>query len=135
MSEYNNVIRGLPGPVPGVDINTMIAEQILGWKHNNGQWFEDVGNYRMSCGKLRDFSGSDGDALWLADYCEVFCIEKLRKGWYCELKLAGGTEITNAHASTIAFAVSMAILRQQYTHKNFNSDQITNATDDAKGLR
>lgn len=117
MSDYNNEIRGIVGPVPGIDIDTLIAEQILGWRKVDGKWVSDDGDYQIWM-PHRHFSDCDGDALWLAQYCEVFCIEKLRKGWYCELKLEGGTAITHAHAATIAFAVCMATLRQPYTHPN-----------------
>lgn len=114
MTEYNNEIRGIIAPMPGADIDTLIYEQIMGWKKINGIWMSDLGDYRVPIMMPPHYSSCDSDALRIADICKVFFLEKQRKGWYCELRLEECEEVTTAHAGTLAFAVCMAILRQPY---------------------
>lgn len=120
MIEHDNIIRGIPSPIPGVDTDNLIMEQILGWKKIGESWFSDheVPDYRIQMSRRR-FSENLSDAFWLADYCDIFIVGKYNKGWYCDLRIEGCAESTHVTASTPEFAICLAILRQPYSHPEY----------------
>ena len=121
MSLSENVVRGHLDPIPGVDMNTTIYEEILGWKKRDGRFLELDGDYIRTISRLPDYSGTDSDALKLSDICDVFAIDKHKNNiWYVELRIADSeSRITHYKSGSLAWAITMAILRQDYTHPNY----------------
>lgn len=96
--------------VIGIDTDTLIHQAVFGWRKQGNIWVLNVGEFcNRSAGVLR-YSTEMSYAMKVADICQTFCLEKLIRSWYCELRLDNGNSIHHAHG-TPEMAICRAALK------------------------